>query len=243
MTDPRTRHLPSADWLAFGIGVTALFAQYLFPPAQTLIILAVFTPSLLREIGALHDADEWTTRVMYRAGFHAALTAVLLLVLGGLAPLLHVQVPQGGFEAQDAFGGETLRRAIVWVFLISYLLQYWGARTGAFRVLLGVAVLNVAPILAFLRRGGDMTTALVGSALAAAAVFLTLAFVVRRFPKAGGRLLLGLCLLVFVFAMWNMRDARIAWGQVSLILQAFLVLGVTGIALVVDPERSIDEKA
>ena len=43
------------------------------------------------------------------------------------------------------FGGETLRKGVIWTFLISYLIQYWGARGGTVRVLLGVAVMTRAP--------------------------------------------------------------------------------------------------
>jgi hypothetical protein len=81
-----------------------------------------------------------------------------------------------------------------------------------------------------------MMPALVTSVLVAAAVFVILAFLVRRSPRASGRLLLGLCVVAFAFAIRNLGDARIAWGQFALMLQAFLVLGVTGIALVVESD-------
>jgi hypothetical protein len=75
---------------------------------------------------------------------------------------------------------------------------------------------------------------MMAAALAAAVLFMGLAFLVRWVPRAGGWVLLGLCCLAFGFALKNMTDARVAWGQVSIVLQAFLVLGVTGIALVRD---------
>lgn len=237
MGEPHTRHLPSADWVAFGIGVTCLFAQYLYAPSQIIVAVAVFAPSVLRELGLLRDGDEWTRAVMHRAGFHAALVAALFILLGYLVPVFGVQAPVGGIEPQDVFGGETLRKAVVGVFLISYLLQYWGGRKGTYRILLGVAVMNVAPILGFMKHSSGMMGTLLALALSAATLFVGLAMLVRRFPRGAGWVLLALCFFALVFALRNIADPRIAWGQISIALQAFLVLGVTGIALVRDPAQ------
>ncbi|MGD9547346.1 MAG: hypothetical protein AB7V45_07300 [Candidatus Krumholzibacteriia bacterium] len=234
MNDSLPRRLPSADWIAFGIGLGALVASFIFPPLIMLVGIAVFAPSVLREVGLLKDADEWTRSVMHRAGFHALLVAALFIGLEYAAPSFHADVPSNGFTPEAVFGGETLRKGVIWTFLISYLIQYWGARTGVFRILLGAAVLNVAPILGFLRTGGDLKGLFILVAFGVAAGFVGLAFLARRLPRAGGGVLAALCVAAFAFAVRNMGDPTFAWAQVSLIFQAFLVLGVSGIALLRD---------
>jgi len=50
------RRLLSADWLAFGVALAAVFLKYLEPSVLGAISLVVFLPSVLREVGVLHDA-------------------------------------------------------------------------------------------------------------------------------------------------------------------------------------------
>ena len=235
MNEPISRQLPSADWLAFGIGVAALFLHYLYPPLMLVVAVAVFAPSVLRELGILTDADEWTRSVMHRAGFHAVLVTALFIFLRYLMPSLGFTEVAMMSGPEDAFGGESLRKAVVWVFLISYLLQYWGPRTGAFRILLGVAVMNAAPVVGFLKHANGNMGVFVAVALSASAVFVALAFLARSRPRFGGWLLLTLCAGAFIFMLRNIPDPRVAWGAVAVMIQAFLILGVTGIALVRDP--------
>ena len=131
-------------------------------------------------------------------------------------------------------GSETLRKALIWVFLISYLIQYWGARGGVARVLLGAAVMTLAPV-AFLLKPGDYpwpgTLAAVadrqcrrswprwpGSSTA------------RRAPAA--ILLVAVCIVALAaLAKTGLADPRVGWGVISVMLQAALVFGVTGVAL------------
>jgi len=235
--DATTRRLPSADWLAFGIGVATLFLHFLYPPLLIVTVAAVFAPSVLREAGLLHDGDEWTVRIMHRAGFHALLVTALMIFLGYLAPSLGWHAPPGNLTTgPDAvFAGETLRKAVVWVFLISYLLQYWGARLGSFRILLGVAVMNLSPIVGFARMPEGNTASgatFILFALGAAALFVGLAFLARHFPRPGGWVLLLLCLAACTFMGYQGRDPRATWGVLAVIFQVLLILGVTGVALV-----------
>lgn len=242
-TETTARRLPSADWLAFGIGVTTLFLHYLYPPLLTVTVVAVFAPSVLREAGLLHDGDEWTVRIMHRAGFHALLVTALMIFLGYLAPTLGWHAPEGRLTTgPDAlFAGETLRKAVVWVFFISYLIQYWGARLGSFRILLGVAVMNLSPIVGFARMPEGNTassTIFILGALGAAALFVGLAFLARHFPRPGGWVLILLCLAACTFMGYQARDPRVTWGGLAVMVQVLLILGVTGVALVRDPART-----
>ncbi len=234
-TEPLSPKLLSADWLAFGVAVLALFFQYVFPPLMIVVAAAVFVPSALREMGLLHDADEWTIRIMHRAGFHALLVTALLIFLGHLAPALGWVDQAGQIGPETPFVGETLRRAVVWVFLISYLLQYWGGRQGTFRILLGVAVMNLAPLVGMIRHAGmygGRQNLFFLTVLGAAGLFVALAFLARSFPRPTGWLLLTLCGVVVVFMGGQAGDSNGLWGGLALVFQVLLIMGTTGLALV-----------
>ena len=233
MNNGTMHRLPSADWLAFGIGMGAMILHYVWPPLLAVVVLAVFLPSALREIGLLKDADELTLGVMHRAGFHA------LLALAALV-FLNLVLPSAGLFAAvnvtDApFAADTLRKTVVWVFLISYLIQYWGARGGTVRVLLGVAVMTLSPLIVLLTPReypwpGTLVAVTVGTALA----MVGLAALVRRRPRAGGGLLLAIFLAVVILLARDMDDPRLAWGMIQVFVQAAIVFGVTGTALLRD---------
>ncbi len=242
-TNSVARKLPSADWLAFGVGVVCLFLSYVYGPLMLVTLFAVFVPSVLREVGLLRDGDEWTVKIMHRAGFHALLVTAFMIFLGYLAPSLGWHAPPGNLTTGPdiVFGGETLRKAVVWVFLISYLLQYWGARLGSFRILLGVGIMNLTPIVGFARMPeGNQTSAttFILVALGAAALFVGLAFLARQFPRPGGWILLVLCLAACTFMGYQARDPRATWGVLAVIFQVLLILGVTGVALVREEART-----
>jgi hypothetical protein len=240
-TNP-VRRLPSADWIAFGVALAALCLHYVFPAVWGLLVLAVFAPSVLREIGVLRDADEWTRGIMHRAGFHG------LLAVGGLLALNYLLVLVGWFEPTDAlpvpFADETTRKAVVWVFLVSYLLQYWGAREGVFRILMAAAVVGLAPLFAAARHPDAVGTYLAGAGINAV-VMVVPALLVRRRPRLGGGLLLFfLCVLViFGATATDLPDGvtsstveAVRWGMVSVWLQAGLIFGITGVMLLRESE-------
>ena len=221
MRESTLHRLPSADWFAFGVGMGAMVLHYLWPPLLAVVLLAVFLPSLLREVGLLKDADEFTRRVMHRAGFHA------LLVLAGLVFLNLVLIASHGFvptsSSEAPFAADTLRKAVVWVFLISYLIQYWGASGGTVRVLLGVAAMTLAPLIVLLKpQGYPWPGTLVAVTVGAAAAMVALALLVRRWPRPGGGLLVGIFVVSAVFMARNLGDPRLTWGMVSVWKQSSL---------------------
>ena len=233
MGEAKLRKLPSLDWLAFGIGVGAMFLHYLWPPLLAVVALAVFAPSILRELGIIKDADEYTLGVMRRAGFHAALAVGALIFLDHALAIMGLHPGRQSPAEPMVLGSETLRKALIWVFLISYLIQYWGARGGVARVLLGAAVMTLAPV-AFLLSPGDYpwpgTFAAV--AIGSAVVMAALAWIVNRTPRAGGALLVTVCIVALAaLAKTGLADPRARWGVISVMLQAALVFGVTGVAL------------
>ena len=235
MTTTTVRRLPSADWIAFGIAVAALCLHYVFPPITGFLILAVFAPSVLREIGVLKDADEWTRGIMHRAGFHG------LLAVGGLIALNYLLVLIGWFESSKdlpmPFTDETMRKAVIWVFLVSYLIQYWGPREGVFRILMATAVVGLAPLFGAARHPEYVGTYLLGAGINAL-VMVVPALLVRRWPRLGGGVLLFLFCALVVFGVSTVTPSNIEaarWGMISVWLQAGLIFGITGIALLREP--------
>ncbi|MBK6736183.1 MAG: hypothetical protein IPG61_19370 [bacterium] len=222
MTRETPRRLPSIDAIAFGIGVVALAGTWLYPRLEVAFALAVFLPSVLREIGWLKDADEWTMGVTRRAGFHALLAVAVLLFAGRLGP-----------NVSAAFSGETPRKLLVEVFAVSYLLQYWGARAGTFRLLLGASVLTAASISIVLTGSfAERTTAAAGFVLLAAAGLAGLAFLARRAPRVTGWLLLALCALPLAMVISQHGESRLMWTPMVAFLHAAVVLGISGGMLV-----------
>ena len=146
MSTMTLKRLPSADWLAFGVALAAVFLKYLAPSLLGIIALVVFLPSILREVGVLKDTDEWARGIMHRAGFHAALVVVLFVTVN------YVAVMSGGFATSDTrhwpLEVQFFRSAAMWVFVVSYVIQYWGAREGVFRILVVAGIMNLAPVVA-----------------------------------------------------------------------------------------------
>lgn len=225
------KRLPSADWLAFGVALAAVFLKYLEPAVMSIIALVVFLPSILRETGVLHDIDEWTRGIMHRAGFHAAMAVVALLTVNYAAV-------QFGWFADTAHGHwplevQVFRLAAMWVFLVSYVIQYWGAREGVFRILVVAGVLNLAPVAVLLRPDNTMPAAAMSLAAAVACLLLVgLAFIVRRWPRAGAAVMAAVLLagaaLVFGVAAGTSTSR---WSFAASVLQNAIVFGVTAIAL------------
>jgi hypothetical protein len=233
MNDGTMHRLPSADWLAFGVGMGAMILHYVWPPLLALVVLAVFLPSALRELGLLRDADELTRGVMHRAGFHAMLALAALVFLNLVLPVVGLFKTNG--STATPFAADTLRKTVVWVFLISYLIQYWGARGGTVRVLLGVAVMTLSPLVVLLTpRGYPWPGTLVAVTVGTALVMVGLAALVRRWPRPGGGLLLAIFLAAAIVLARDMDDPRLAWGMVQVLVQAAIVFGATGAALLRD---------
>ena len=233
------RLLP-VDWIAFGIGVVAVSLAGIVGGALSLAALAVFLPPALRETGLLKDGDEFTRDVMRRAGFHGLLALVGLFLLHHLAVRLGVAFSDRTPAFMGTADGQSI---IVGVFLVSYLLQYWGARLGTFRILLGAAALALSQmIVARTAAGGkaQVEFALTGSVLALALIFTVLALLVRRRPRLGGWVLVGLFAATTVAFLglangspWNESPPLGERLQAGLIgtLKVWLLFGCTGWAL------------
>jgi len=233
------RRLPSVDWIAFGVGLIALALHYLWPPLISVAAAAVFLPALLREAGWLRDADEFTLGVMRRAGFHALLAVV------GLFLLNFVLTHAGAYEASKHFGpsGDELpRKLTLGVYLVSYLLQYWGARQGVYRIFLGLAVVTLAPLVGFTRPayGSEFRQYEADIAVATALVMAALALLVRARPRLGGGVLVALFGVATLLLAWQARDLQLLRGGVGVFLQVALGFGCTGWALLRESRTARD---
>jgi hypothetical protein len=224
--------LPSADWLAVGLAVLGLVLSRFNFHFAALLALGVFGPSLLREVGVLKDSDEWQREIMHRAGFHTSLTLALFVFLNRVLPRFDHQFPELHHGLGVWFDVPFLWKTLVMVFLISYLLQYWGGRSGVARLLLGFgSVWLVDVLINFSRIPGQGLFLGVGLALV---VFMyLLAWSAGRFPRPTGIILLFLMASLFVLGAWTLKDlsTEMAVGMVESQIHILLMFGVTGWAL------------
>lgn len=227
-----THKLPSLDWLAFGLAVACTALGSLVHQLNILVPIAVFLPSVLREANLIPESDEFTIRVMHRAGFHALLaTATLAFTCYAFArPIDPPLSPQ-------LLTGETLRKAIMYPFVVSYLLQYWGAREGAFRLLCGMALWTATTLVPMVARPEGFAPGLTGitTVIALSLVLVAVAFISRRWPRVGGGLLLIGVVAIIGNALSMLDDGQLSqlshWAVPAMILQAVVVPGAIGLSL------------
>lgn len=244
MSSSNIRRLPSVDGIAYAIAVIAWFSQYFTGhvlQTEFVIVMAIILPSALREMSLLHDADEWTRAVAHQSAFHALLAALVVFA----AKLLVLIWAQSKFsdvdrvrEALRMFDGDVWLKVTAGTFLVSYLLQFWGARTGSMRILIGIAVVSLAPAVYYIYRRPEMFWAQFIARLAIPVLFLGMALLVNKKPRFGGWSLLALGSLWATFVVWSVtRGIGFATpfalpALLSAVLQALLICGVCGLALV-----------
>ena len=227
------RRLPSADWIAAGVAVCGLLASRLFQygPLYGLVALAVFGPPVLRELGLLKDHDEYTRVIMYRAGLHAFLIAGMLLLGNRLLRHYYDRLPDP-MDGTLYVSLESMYHTVIVVYLISYLIQYWGPRLGVFRILLAFAAINLIELAGMRGQGhGGITLEVAGSILLLAGVIVGLAFLVRRWPRVGGGLLLAFVVLSAALLARPETLTHALWSVVSSLLQLTIAFGACGVAL------------
>jgi len=237
-----TRRLPSADWIAFGLGILALLLSRFFAPLVGLTALAVFAPSLLRELGLLKDGDEFSRQIMYRAGFHAILMVGLLLIVNSTFQGGPGLDPASPFGHQWAFPMDSLRQYLVLVFLLSYLIQYWGPARGVFRILLGVALVSLVETGVMVFRTASYADGALPVMLGITLLVVGLAFAVRRWPTPAGYLLSLLALVSLGFSIQQLDGApdRVVWPIINGAVLGLVFFGVTGLSLVLS-SREVEE--
>jgi hypothetical protein len=152
-------------------------------------------PGILREMGVLKDKDERALRAAQRAGYHA------FLATGLFGFVLVAFLRAGERELRNPGELATLLLAVLWfVWLLSSLLNYWGARKAATRMLLGFG----AGWLVFSQAdaGGKPLDMLMASL--PSLPFFALAWLAQRWPKPAGVLMIvAAAALYLFFGFWS----------------------------------------
>lgn len=193
---PSPTSLLAASLVVAGFLLTSLSWWFLL-----LAAVGTLGPSILRELGALHDQDEYQRLTAYRAGYHAYLT-------GGLVAFVLVAFVRSA-ERTFAYPQElaTLLLVVMWfTWLLSSLFAYWGVQTAAFRILLGFG--GAWLLFAILSNTGSEWTGWTALLLhpLLAAPFFALAWASRRWPRVAGATLLILAAFFVQFLGFFRRD-------------------------------------
>ena len=168
-------------------------------------------PGILREMGVLRDQDEFARRAAQRAGYHA------FLATGLFAFLIVAYMRSGQRDLPNQGELATLLLAVLWfVWLLSSLLAYWGARRAATRMLLGFGTCWLAFCLADAgKRPLDMLMASLP-----ALSFFALWWLARRWPRVAGAVMIlaaGAMYVLFKFYT-NVRSGIIVNTGVAILL-------------------------
>lgn len=256
MSSPTVKRLPSVDRTAFVIGILAWSSQYLtgwVALSELVVVLAVFLPSVLRESRLLGESDEWTRDVAHRAAYHTIVAALLVFTLETVTYLWargHFPEVTETTPGIHVFGRETWLKVVVGTYLSSHLLQYWGARSGAARFLLGVAIVNLGPALAgigFASEGAAWRSSHLWTTLVLFMFFVGAACLVHKKPRLGGWGLLALGVILALGMVWTMgrgtgySSPYALSAMISGVLQTLIVCGICGLALVRDSNSQSDE--
>ena len=223
------RKLPSADWIAVGLGLLGMALSRFVGPFVGLVGLAVFGPSILRELGILKDSDEWQRGIMHRAGFHAVLAMALFVFLNRILLMVLGPASEDMYGQAQYFDNEYLRQTLVMIFLSSYLIQYWGPARGVSRILAGFAV--IISIDMFLRPvwGHNISWFWIPAFTVVGLMFLA-AWSAPRWPRVTGSILLFIASVLIGLLLFSIRDVPNASATVQLVEGTLnlLVFGVCG---------------
>ncbi len=147
-------------------------------------------PGLLRELGWLRDKDEFARRAAQRAGYHAFLVTSLFAFL----TLAYTRSGERNLRNPEEL--TTLLLSLLWfVWLLSSLLAYWGARKAAVRLLTGFGICWLAFCVA---DSWQTPLGMLMSSLPALPFFL-LAWLSKRWPRVAGALLIAAGVFMYLF--------------------------------------------
>jgi hypothetical protein len=164
-----------------------------------LAALGTFGPGVLRELGLLRDQDEFQRQAARRAGYHAYLA-------GGCAAIFLVAVMRRGTASIEGPAlAATLVLVVLWLtWFFSQVLDVWGAQRAASRTLIVFGSFWLMfVVLSHLEKPGSLLM----ESLVVLPFFL-LAWLVRRWPRVGGLLLLGVAVgTSILFRFFKLEDA------------------------------------
>lgn len=239
--------LLTADRIGLGLVALGMVGAVVNLPMLALASLGVLGPPLLRELGWLKDDDDFTRQAAHKAGFHAMVVILGLLVIDRLLMRVGDSLPPAFDRHGLYYPLENTISTGLAVFAISYVMQYWGVRVGAVRVVVGAGVLvvltGVSNILIGLRFGLNRVD--FGFFLVTPFI-LALALLVNRRPRLGGGLILALVAaavigLARMMAGLDSMPDHVAeqgmfWGLATAMVSLVVIFGPVGIALLRERE-------
>lgn len=139
-------HNPDISWrpsLATFIAATLVVLGILLTSVSwwflMLAALGAVGPAFLREIGLLHDQDEFQRLAAYRAGFHAYLITIFI----AFALVAFFRSSEQQFKNLQEIA--TVFLSLTWfTWFLSSLISYWGTQKAAFRILICFGVIWLA---------------------------------------------------------------------------------------------------
>ncbi|MCA9106711.1 MAG: hypothetical protein KDA83_14915 [Planctomycetales bacterium] len=228
---PSASHLAAAGLFIAGLLLTSVSWWFLLLTAA-----GMFGPGVMRELGWLHDQDEFQRAAAYRAGYHA------FLVTGILAIFLVVFFRSSPVPIAATQELATLFLGVLGLsWLLSSLIGYWGIKKAATRTLLafGSAWLVFA-ILSNVGTEWSGWTALLLQPLLASP-FLVLAWVTQRWPRVAGiALLVVSAWLTYFLGFFRNEHIALINQAVTFVLFVGPLLGV-GVSLTLAQRDSIND--
>lgn len=184
---PSRTNLVAGGMVIGGFLLTSLSWWFLM-----LTALGTFGPGLLRELGWLHDKDEFQRQAAHRAGYHAFLTV-------GLLAFFLVAFFRSGGTMENSHRLASFFLALLWfTWFFSSLLAYWGPQKTAARIL--IAFGSVWLVFTIVSNLGSEWTGWLALLLhpLLAAPFFVLAWLSTRWPRVAGVMLLVVSAFLFV---------------------------------------------
>ena len=184
---PSRTNLVAGGMVIGGFLLTSLSWWFLM-----LTALGTFGPGILRELGWLHDKDEFQRQAAHRAGYHAFLTV-------GLVAFFLMAFFRTGGTVEHPHRLVTFILALLWfTWFFSSLLAYWGPQKTAARIL--IAFGSVWLVFTIVSNLGPEWTGWLALLLhpLLAAPFFVLAWLSTRWPRVAGVLLLVVSAFLFV---------------------------------------------
>jgi MFS family permease len=199
----RERWRPTrTNLIAGGIVIAGFWLSSLSWWFFLLVALGALGPGILREIGWLHDKDEFQRLADHRAGYHAFLT------VGLLAFFLVALFRTGEWTIEHTERLPTLFLVLLWfTWFVSSMLDYWGPQKAAAWILRVFG--SVVLVFTIVSNLGSEWTGWAGLLLSPllAAPFFVLAWLAGRWPRVSGFLLLVVSGCMFWFFGWFRSNA------------------------------------
>ncbi len=188
--------------------------------------LGIFGPGILRELGWLHDKDEFQRRVEQRAGYHAFLVVGLVTSLG----IAYFRSGERG-EAPAADVAALLLALLAFTWFLSYLVSYWGPKKTAVRILISFGTAWL--VFVILSNTGSQWSGWLGLLMQSLLVvpFFVWCWTASRWPKLTGIMLLATAASLFWFLGMFQRPKGNLIGQAITFTLFLGPLIASGVAL------------